>query len=83
LRSKSKRCEEEYEENHPQQTGACALTSPSLNWESFDKENAPQAFVFDAGIQIEFLFFLSVDHLTQSLAHLQYAPVRDKSPPEV
>ena len=71
----------EYEANHPRLAQAPSFSSPSLTWESFDKENASQAFVFDADIQIQFLFQFRFEPLTSLLPHTQYHPVRDKSPP--
>ncbi len=73
--------EEEYEANHPQAYGAPSVTQPTLTWESFDKDNAPQAFVCDANIRIELLFVLCVPAFRPPLAFPQYQPVRDKSPP--
>ena len=32
--------DDEYEENHPAPTTTCSITHPTLNWESFDKDNA-------------------------------------------
>ena len=40
--------EDEYEANHPRTYETCSITQPTLTWESFDKENAPKAFVCDA-----------------------------------
>ncbi len=74
--------EEEYEANHPKKYETASITHPILTWESFDKENAPQAFVFDAGIQIQILFLLEPERVTALHPHVQYQPVRDKSPPE-
>jgi hypothetical protein len=37
--------EEEYEKNNPLPCAAPTFTPPQENWESFDKTNAPQAFV--------------------------------------
>jgi hypothetical protein len=74
--------EEEYEANHPKTCEGSSFTHPTLTWESFDKENAPQAFVFDAEIQIQFLFFIDSEPSDAVSPNNQYQPVRDKSPPE-
>jgi hypothetical protein len=71
----------EYEENHRPIATTCSFAAPSLNWESFDKENAQKAFVFDAGVQVEFLFTFDVPRLLFSPPTLPYQPIRDKSPP--
>jgi hypothetical protein len=73
--------EEEYERNHPDRTEGCSVTAPRLTWESFDKENASQAFVFDAGLRIEFLFTVATTPSRETQPVRQPGPVRDKSPP--
>ena len=73
--------EEEYEANHPTRSEGAAYSAPTTNWESFDKNNAPQAFVVDAGLQIEFLFTLVSPAAKESPSHSPFHPVRDKSPP--
>lgn len=73
--------EEEYEANHPKTFESCSITKSTLSWESFDKENAPEAFVFDAGIRSEFLFLLEQEPVALHLPFAQYQPIRDKSPP--
>lgn len=73
--------EEEYEANHPKQYGSCSITQPTLTWESFDKENAPKAFVVDADFQLQFLFLFGLEHPTPLRLHTPYWFVRDKSPP--
>ena len=73
--------EEEYEAAHGTRDGKCAFSLPTLTWESFDKENASEAFVCDACITLEFLFLLVSDPTPSFLPHLQYQPIRDKSPP--
>ncbi len=73
--------EEEYEANHPQPAGTVAFGAPTLNWESFDKDNAPKAFVFDAGLRVEFLFVFRSSTVQVLPPHFPCEPVRDKSPP--
>jgi hypothetical protein len=73
--------ESEYEANHVRGDGSSALSSPTLTWETFDKENAAKAFVVDAGMRVEFLFLLSQSATKPRLVPSQFQPVRDKSPP--
>lgn len=73
--------EDEYEANHPRTYETCSITQPTLTWESFDKENAPKAFVCDAEIRLHVLFILHSPPVRLPLPELQYQPVRDKSPP--
>jgi hypothetical protein len=73
--------EDENEANHPKRAESTSFTAPSLNWESFDKDNAPQAFVVDPNIQVDFLFLFFTQPFNELLFNPQYQPVRDKSPP--
>jgi len=73
--------ENEYEANHPKTYETCSITSINITWESFDKQNAPKAFVCDPQIRIHFLFVLVFPVVRLPLPELQYQPVRDKSPP--
>jgi hypothetical protein len=73
--------EAEYEQNHPGRPEGCAFVAPAVTWESFDKENASQAFVFDAGLRIDFLFTLPDCTFPAVVTNRPYQPVRDKSPP--
>ncbi len=73
--------DEEYEANHRQVSRTCSIASPTLTWESFDKENAPKAFVFDAGIRIQFLFLFESSVVNPLLPYAPFQPIRDKSPP--
>lgn len=73
----------EYEANHPTPTlaGTHSLSSPTVTWESFDKQNAPEAFVLNPILPIEPVGFIPVPHQTGQQPNPQYQPVRDKSPP--
>ena len=73
----------EYEANHPTAPtrGMHALSTPTVTWESFDKDNAPQAFVVDAGLRVECLATLALVPPLQVVATGPHHPVRDKSPP--
>jgi hypothetical protein len=75
----------EYEANHPAPTtqGTHALSGPTVTWESFDKQNAPQAFVVDAGLQIDCILILASTSILQSSSEPSFQLVRDKSPPHL
>ena len=75
--------DDEYEANHPAQArkGTHALTNPSATWESFDKDNAPQPFVFDARVSLVSRFVLPEEAPLTHLHSPGIHPVRDKSPP--
>ncbi len=73
--------DDEYEANHPRQTEGCSLVAPTLNWESFDKNNAPQPFVFDALITIECAGPFAFPMCDPVAPHYRHRDVRDKSPP--
>jgi hypothetical protein len=73
--------EEEYEANHPKTYDGASLTQPTLTWESFDKQNAPKAFVVNPHIHIEPLFV--VHPVTEQTPDPDPPSqlIRDKSPP--
>ena len=73
--------EDEYTHNHPDNPDTCSFTNPTLTWESYDKDNATEAFVFDPGLRIEWLQSVPSECPLQFVDHRQYQPVRDKSPP--
>ncbi len=73
--------EEEYEANHPAQLESGAISSPSLTWESFDKDQAPQPFVFDAATTFERLATLEEPTGPLLPLFVPNEPIRDKSPP--
>ena len=73
--------EEEYEANHPRICEGSYYSQPTLTWESFDKQNAPEAFVVDPEIRIEPLFGLQPGSELIPDPDPQLQPVRDKSPP--
>jgi len=73
--------EDEYRENHPVVPAGLAFTALSLNWETFDKNNAPEAFAFDAHVAIEPLFQASVLPQVNDIPYEREDLVRDKSPP--
>ena len=73
--------EEEYEANHPRQAETCSFSKPTLTWESFDKDNAPKAFVVNPYIQLACFFILPLPHIVELRLEPPFQPVRDKSPP--
>ncbi len=72
---------EEYLENHRQLFETPSIARPSLNWESFDKGNAPKAFVIDPIEKLTILYTLIPFIVKDSFFQLQYYTIRDKSPP--
>jgi len=74
--------EEEYSAKHSTEPLTCSISSVSLDWETFDKENAPKAFVFRVDVRIEPLFLLHQEELRKSATPPQFQPIRDKSPPQ-
>ena len=73
--------EDEYEESHPNQVNGNFISVPTLNWETFDKDNACAAFVFDARLRGESFSMVTTEFPQEHYTYLQFHPVRDKSPP--
>jgi hypothetical protein len=73
--------EEEYEANHRQVSEDCSIASPTLNWETFDKENAPKAFTVQPMLPVQVLLVLPTWPKPQPPPLVQSSPIRDKSPP--
>jgi len=71
----------EYEANHRRKAETETFAQPSITWESFDKDNAPEAFVVDPGLAIEILEFALPEQDILDPLSSPYQPVRDKSPP--
>jgi hypothetical protein len=75
----------EYEENHPTApgtaSGTCTITASSLTWESFDKDNAPQAFVVDACVTLACFHRLPEETALAAVIRPSFERIRDKSPP--
>ena len=72
---------EEYERAHPARTNLPSISAVSLTWETFDKDNAPKAFVVHPATAIVLLF-----RATQTVAVAipfcsLFTLARDKSPP--
>jgi hypothetical protein len=74
--------EEEYEAQHPVTSGVLSYSIPALNWESFDKENAPKAFTFHiVHAPVALQFFYPALPFLWTVSHTPFQPLRDKSPP--
>jgi hypothetical protein len=76
--------EDEYEENHPAIdpfTHTCAFSLPTLNWETFDKDNAPKAITVSPFFLLTLILILSGISLPAPVAVNLQQIIRDKSPP--
>jgi hypothetical protein len=73
--------DDEYEANHPRTSTTSSITGPLFTWESFDKENAPPAFVVDPCIEIQPLFTVIAEPAPRVTPAAPRVPARDKSPP--
>lgn len=73
--------EEEYLEHHRPPADRPTFASPSVTWETFDKQNAPKAFTVDPCIAIGPLAVVAVVDDTLDPHRPPPHPVRDKSPP--
>lgn len=73
--------DDEYRENHPAQSGEISFTQNSLNWETFDKDNAPKAFTVRPDVRIIPLGYIECPVQISDLHYQPVHPIRDKSPP--
>ena len=74
--------EDEYEVNQPIQTEpGNTVSSPTVTWESFDKDHAKQPLVFKANFGVECLVVLRPFSITRRIAEPEFELIRDKSPP--
>jgi len=73
--------EKEYEANHPTAPDNCSISIHALSWESFDKDNAPQPFIFNFGQQIDCVLILGTVQAIHVSPVTRHDPIRDKSPP--
>ena len=77
---------EEYEDNHPPcdpYSHLLSLSLPTLTWETFDKDNAPKAFCFQA---LTLIICISLFVCPRQIVPVSCYPqqlIRDKSPPVV
>jgi hypothetical protein len=72
---------DEYERAHPARTGELSIGSVSLTWETFDKDNAPKAFVIEPVTPLVFLFTAPKPGEVEMPDCSPCTLVRDKSPP--
>lgn len=75
--------DEEFESHFRDFPNGLALTGPTLSWESFDKENAPQAFTVSVLTAFERSFAMPPAPEISRQDILPFQPVRDKSPPPI
>jgi hypothetical protein len=73
--------DDEYEANHPRTSATSSITGPVFTWESFDKDNAPPAFVVDPCREIRPLFTVIAEPALPGTPAAPRVPARDKSPP--
>jgi hypothetical protein len=73
--------EEENEKNNPLPCSTPTITYSAFNWESFDKTNAPQAFVFVIPDTIVLVSLYTPALGDELPAFFPYLVIRDKSPP--
>jgi hypothetical protein len=71
----------EVDENHPAYFNHSAFSAPSVNWETYDKDNAPKAFVFHGTARFELLGTLSRPEPLTVEFYPPYRLIQDKSPP--
>lgn len=73
---------EEYEVNQPMRLGTeDEISSPTLTWESFDKDHAQKPFIFNALARIESTVRLHPVALLPFFDEPSRLLIRDKSPP--
>ena len=76
--------EEEDQQNHPvidPCTHQTSISPSTLNWETFDKDNAPKAITIHPDVQIELFVVVNCPLKVSQHFWEPYQPVRDKSPP--
>jgi hypothetical protein len=72
---------DEETQNHPLPSSTLSFSYPSLNWETFDKDNAPKAIVVDACSRIALIGLLPLQSHIVDQFHPSIHSVHDKSPP--
>lgn len=71
----------EAREFQPHPVTGSTFSNPSTNWESFDKDNAPKAFVVSVFTPLAELSAVAAER-KPSIPHVgAFHPIRDKSPP--
>lgn len=72
---------DEEAQNRPQPCAGVSYSFPTLNWETFDKDNAPKAFTFTSVVHVE-VFGLIPQHIPDRVVFLPpFRLIHDKSPP--
>ena len=73
--------DKENEQNHRLVSSTCSIDTPSVTWETFDKTNAPKAFVFDAEVTFQ-IVDCTPQIISSCFVHrVNDNVIRDKSPP--
>jgi hypothetical protein len=75
---------EEFEQNHPRidsHSPQPSWSRQTLNWETFDKDNAPKAISVNAWISLELVCTVTVEPLFSKPLPRRVQTIRDKSPP--
>jgi len=67
--------------NHPKLPAGVTYSVPTLNWETFDKDNAPKAFVVHGTARIDLVGFFTSPPPEPLQSHPPFQLVHDKSPP--
>ena len=62
-------------------TQKLGIGSQTVNWETFDKDNAPKAFVFNPEIHLQILKITTAPIIPRYTHQVDLDLVRDKSPP--
>jgi hypothetical protein len=74
--------EDEYEANQPMRTETGnTVSSPTITWESFDKDHAKQPLLFKADFAVQSQLILRPVSIIKWIAEPDSEPIRDKSPP--
>jgi hypothetical protein len=73
--------DDEYEQNHPAPSATAAVTWSSLTWETFDKNNAPEAFTFSVWAEIQLISQSPPPVVIELQSCRPEELIRDKSPP--
>ncbi len=73
--------DDEHEQNSPKSYSGNSISDYSLNWETFDKDNAPKAFTINTEIRIQLLCVLRIHIQIDRESYQPFQLIRDKSPP--
>jgi hypothetical protein len=77
---------DEYEQNQPATDAfphQVAVSPPSVNWETFDKDNAPKAITVQPHFMLELMCLAPGEQIFSKDIPRQRELIRDKSPPPV